>query len=813
MISTPYSVNIRKRPQRVAFTVDFENSLLEDIVSIIKYNQAKWGGRNNPIVHCDGKTLDKVWWDFLARYDADVLKAFVGLDEGLIDEMNMRLTPYLMEPNDINTGYDKHIKVTTQGYSILPNPENVARAYGGPHDRATLVLFDIEEAEDELVRNFINVNFGTYAPLEYIEKQLKLSKVQRLKVTNMASLIEAMQKIAIYGNFVFPIQICAISPESRYQSMYKDDMFTVVIGNSITDLIYAWNRGLIISSHNRTQINQVWIPQELLNNHDFSDVIKCWIKIMATSRNDERWHVHFISHSITLERLTLYAHALGETLAKHIDRIEEYKPPTNACLNPFQFSGKTDLYRANSSTEEIIIDEPDVHMGLFSNEYWMADVYIELTSDNFSHYIGSKFWWRVPRRNSLALRIFNAPSRVGAFGLPSIAFKRGENLLKIRLLEEREMFYQMIDRTNQYCFSSDLRSKVATTNTVGLDLSDKGKYLYGFLELFGGLKAASRVFESRYWRQMIQELSNHDPRSIENRVENVTRLIRKKMSQTSDGYLQSDEGIGWIAHEILTLSTQQAREGKEANYRYFLRKAKQEAEEYCNKHNQEQKEHHKKYNQEDFKGIEVDEKQLAEDTKEAMGDLIRKRVLLMGTRAKCPDCGRINWIEIDDLGSFNECKGCRNEYVITPETPWYYKLNSLVEAGCAEHGLIPVTLVLGQLLDSARTSFFFSPSLNLIVEDKIIGDLDIVCIKDDSFIIGEIKQSLRHLTPNEIDKMYDIALLVRPDVVIFSTLDGQKPASKTLEHMQGLREKLKPLGIKVEWYQLHESIFEPSMYV
>lgn len=794
------------------FTVDFQNSSLDDIVSIIKYNQTKWGGRNNPIVHCDGKTLDKVWWDFLARYDADVLKTFVGLDEDLIDEMNMRLTPYLMESNDINTGYNEHIKIATQGYSILPTPQNIARAYGGPHDRATLVLFDIEEAEDELVRKFITVNFGTYAPLEYIEKQLKLSKVQRLKVTDIASLIEAMQKIATYGSFVFPIQICAISPESRYQSLYRD-MFTVVIGNSITDVIHTWNRGIVIPSHNRTQINQVWIPQELLDNHSFNDVIKRWIKIMATSRNDEQWNVHFISHSITLEQLDQYAHTLGESLRKRIDRIEEYKPPTNACINPFQFSGKTDIYRANSLKEEILIDEPDIHVGLFSDEYWMADVYIELTSDNFSHHIGSKFWWRLPRRNSLALTMFNAPSRIGTFGLPSIAFKRGDNLLKLKLLEEIEMFYQMIARTNQYWFLSDLRSKETAASTVGIELSDKGKYLYGFLELFGGLKAANHVFESRYWRQMIQELSNHDPRSIENRVENVARLVRKKVSQTPDGYFQSDEGIEWIAHEILTLSTQQAREGKEVTYRYFLRKAKQEAGECCSKHNQEQEEYHKKYNQGDFKGIEVDIKQLEEDTKEAMGDLIRRRVLLMGTRAKCPDCGRINWIEIDDLSCFNECKGCRNEYAITPETPWYYKMNSLVEAGCAEHGLVPVTLVFGQLLDSARTSFFFSPSLNLIIEDKVIGDLDIVCIKDDQFIIGEIKQSLRHLTPTEIDKMYDLALLVRPDVVIFSTLDGQKPASKTLEHLQSLRAKLKSIGIKVEWYQLHESIFEPSMYV
>lgn len=237
-------MNIRKRPQRVAFTVDFRNSSLADIVSIIKYNQGKWGGRNNPIIHCDGKTLDKVWWDFLDRYDADALKTFIDLNEDLIDEMNMRLTPYLMEFNDINTGYNEHINITNRGYSILPTPENVARAYGGPRDRATLVLFDIEEAEDELVRNFITVNFGTYAPLEYIENQLKLSKVQRLKVTDIASLIEAMQKIATYGSFVFPIQICAISPESRYQSLYRDDMFTVVIGNSITDVIHTWNRGI-----------------------------------------------------------------------------------------------------------------------------------------------------------------------------------------------------------------------------------------------------------------------------------------------------------------------------------------------------------------------------------------------------------------------------------------------------------------------------------------------------------------------------------------------------------------------------------------
>jgi hypothetical protein len=81
---------------------------------------------------------------------------------------------------------------------------------------------------------------------------------------------------------------------------------------------------------------------------------------------------------------------------------------------------------------------------------------------------------------------------------------------------------------------------------------------------------------------------------------------------------------------------------------------------------------------------------------------------------------------------------------------WYYRLNSLVRVATSFHGTIPLLITLGQLMFDARSSFIFMPSLDLFDKAKDgdsrrynhWGEVDLVCIKDGKFILGEVKQSV-----------------------------------------------------------------------
>jgi hypothetical protein len=142
---------------------------------------------------------------------------------------------------------------------------------------------------------------------------------------------------------------------------------------------------------------------------------------------------------------------------------------------------------------------------------------------------------------------------------------------------------------------------------------------------------------------------------------------------------------------------------------------------------------------------------------------------------------------------------------------WYYKLNTLVQAGCFEHGLIPVIIVLGELLLYPSVSFFYAPCLELFEKcgADSYGDIDIVCIQDGKFIIGEIKQSIGLFKSNDFEKMGDIAERIHPNVLLFSSMDPN-PNKIVKEGIKQLKERLGKFEIDVRWHQLHSNNFESS---
>ena len=119
-------------------------------------------------------------------------------------------------------------------------------------------------------------------------------------------------------------------------------------------------------------------------------------------------------------------------------------------------------------------------------------------------------------------------------------------------------------------------------------------------------------------------------------------------------------------------------------------------------------------------------------------------------------------------------------------------------------------MVLAQLLEESRTSFLFSPNLNLLAEPRdessekldIIAEVDIACVQDGKFIIGEVKQSMSLFGKSDFDAITEIAERAKPDIVLFSCIDSQKPTRNIVDHIERIRATLSPLEIDVKWYEL-----------
>ena len=199
------------------------------------------------------------------------------------------------------------------------------------------------------------------------------------------------------------------------------------------------------------------------------------------------------------------------------------------------------------------------------------------------------------------------------------------------------------------------------------------------------------------------------------------------------------------------------------------------------------------------------------DLLDALTDLTERVVLLIGVQARCPSCGYRAWHHIDDARQTLRCGGCNAAFSMPPEQRWYYRLNSLARAAHAEHGLLPVVLVLGQLLMDARSAFLFAPYLDLFENDDkgTVGDLDIAVILDGHFVIGEVKQSRNLFDEATFAKMESIAQRLLPDILLFASMD-REPTMLITREIARLSDELRPLSIAVRWYPLHDYKFDAS---
>ena len=320
-------------------------------------------------------------------------------------------------------------------------------------------------------------------------------------------------------------------------------------------------------------------------------------------------------------------------------------------------------------------------------------------------------------------------------------------------------------------------------------------YLSGILSLLD-LSGAHHLLEQRYWRRMFEKMSNENLEQNDDHIIKVFNNLKKNIKGRNFS-AEDEAGLQWLSRKILHLAKPFVKQEIDLTYQDFLTEAKKEHEEFSKKNNN---------NKFEFRGGEL---------RGAISRFIRLNVLMLGIKPKCPNCGYRIWYHIDEVKQELTCKGCGYNFTIRSQEEWYYRLNSLVRSAFSLHGTVPVLLVLGQLMRDARSSFLFQPSVNLLgnkndnSSDDLTREIDIACIRDGKFIIGEIKQSIALFDTKEFDKISDIAKLLKPDLIIFSSLD-REPNQFVKDNIERIKKVLSYLEIDVIWYPINYWVFEPE---
>ncbi|MEN9582374.1 MAG: hypothetical protein RL641_328 [Candidatus Parcubacteria bacterium] len=803
-MESPYPIYFNKRQIRAVFIVNVKDFTQEVFKNIFDTCVGHYGGRFCPIVFSNGKDLSKEAWEFIKDFDPDVVNILFKPGKNLMQKIENRLSPYVVCAGDAK----QHIGFPDQLPMLSwPTPDLISKATAYyMHKEKPLVLFNTKDLATASLNQFIHFNFGTYEhyDLDHIGEKIEEKKLFVLDTAE--SVNDALIELGhINKRFVFPVQLSAISNEIRDVAYNPDNQnFTVIVGDSPYDLLHYWNKSIMIPQWLRPEICQMWLPTEVAEDERLKEGLQQFFQQRAarTGDNNGTKFLQFVSFSLKEERLKKIAEKLGEK-AWCGKKVSVFKPKElfpNYGENKDYFSLKQgmSLHQAYGNEETVIIEEPALPSGV-QGGHWMLDVYIQYRPEKYA-YTNLRHWWRLPNRNHLSRMFFqHTKARIQKNGIPSVvmeaksSFRPDESKLEIKIPEDKDILASLISGQNMPVYNSDPRSTVIDRKTYfHTQRSDKGRYLQGIIGLFGELGQAYYNFRDPFWKRMFENLSLSDPLSDDAKKGAIFNKLKKTLNVLPKGKEERESEIDWLAEFILRTSKEYGKAGKEANFDFFVKEKIKLVQEFLKAQGDSPvlgKKKELEYKDEVYREIK---------------DLVEGNVLLMGIKPHCPSCGYANWLHVDDIKQKTECTGCGNIFDLKPEIPWLYKLNSLIESGVRYHGLVPVLMTLGELQDEARSSFIYSPSLDLYKKFrkkyKQLGDLDILCIQDGQFIVGEIKQSSSLFKEIHFKDSLKIAQQIKPNILLFSSFDGKK--TKVIEEgIKFLKQELEPLEIDVIWYE------------
>ncbi len=802
-----YSIYADNRPMKVIYLIvgslRYRKNVEKAIDNIIDRSQSFWGGRFSPVLVLNSGTLDASQLSFLKTFDPDVIKFIGTLKPTTLRQINLVSHPYHIDQVAIDAEYIS-VEIDDTRVEYLPTPEWIAKINRTLPNESQIVLFDIKDLKDEDIWRFIVRNFGiideTYSSSRVLEHAFKL----RLKVKDLDSLLEAFDKISNARGIVFPIQLSA-SPCNLNEIERKnyEDTFHICVGDNVKDIVFSWNNPLTQPQWRRAYINSLWVPKSLARDKKFAKSLG--ILVRRFSKSFTSWGAEKViveSHSVkkgTLEKLVKGIDVQGFLRTEILELGNTQTFPEY--LNFFTFDIlKTGMqyFRLHSEKENIRLDCPLSKDSIKNGGHWMADFYVNKGNEGL-YYSNLESWLQLPSHNLLTRSIFpETPSRITNRGLPSCLVQmpfsepiaQDGNVIKFRMISEDSIFRGiMLSNSKAFqnftCYNADPRKKLLELEYIrDSEISSSGKYLMGFVGNFQGLSTAERFLSDDYWIEIMNYLSGKGAEKDKNLLEPLTNRIANDIKK---GRVSAQDAENLARYLLGLAKSYDLPSVTGASYDIFERSLGKKNAKY-----QDEKTSPKKRRE-----MKV---QAEEEVREEMDDLIELGILLMGFYLRCPSCGFAEWRAIDETSQNLNCRGCNNSYTLSAQHKWSYRINSLVQAGIAKHGLVPVVLALSNLSQRARHFFAFYPSLDVFSPGRqtAFTDIDLLCVVDGRLILGECKESSLGFKTKDFDNMLKVGKALRPAEIFFCAFSG-KQTQTIKDKMAEISVELEPLGVKVKW--------------
>ncbi|KZX16894.1 hypothetical protein MBCUT_04420 [Methanobrevibacter cuticularis] len=718
------------RAPKIAIFIFQNDDWEKNCFEIIESMSMVWGGAKNLLIPTDGKTIDKKFWILLEHFDPDYLYScdfrddYREISEELQKDILKRLNPFF-----------------NRDLSKNPVDPNFNPSY--PLTILTDIISNTKFEKNIIYSPKFDSKFSNCPDHVKLMIYSVLGKLSDNHGKKLKELGIDIVETGFYDNFhkvfnnaknfqnnldYYPFYYSMVNLDQYYDKSFRKKVRNsdpiVVMGNSLDDFCFYYNL--------KNLRNDVfWIPISILEN--------------SKSMNPVPMQDSFNTHLTSL-------------ILRFLSRL----------ANPLDFKHQniilTSISKRNNELEKIrdgLISQSSSFSDSFCISKNLNDLlpyffklYEHENTNNCSReqFIGFK---SINRINTPIPRNFNHRSFENHYWITEVNIERYKlpayyvlsDVLEAHLYKNREIrvsknglayfcpnIFYMGDSIDKYVIKPyinllkpfDIAEKIFEEYGFIILTSDKGNYERETIERFGSLDKTLKFFKNNKY----QNLFNHF-------------MLKKNPKTPEKGiFLNDDKRI------YLTLSV--------------------------------------------FKELLKDEMNII------VNDFIEKDILHRGFIFKCEKCKYTGWYDIEDVNTKFKCRRCgttqyyNSKHLVrqnSVEPEWFYKLDETIYQGYDNDMIVPI-LTLGRIKEESK-SFHYINEIE-IREKKFpkvqYMEIDICCISDGDFVIGECKKE-NSLSEADIKKYKYLYNKIGAHKLIFSTFHENGWSENTKKRLKELLDE------------------------
>ncbi|WP_296224650.1 hypothetical protein [Ralstonia sp. UBA689] len=586
------------------------------------------------------------------------------------------------------------------------------------------------------------------------------------------------------------------------------DAFCLVIGDSFEDRIACWNAGLLFDDATTQSIKTLRLPAAIATDEERTAKVAAFLRgANWLGGNAGPPKIVVRSHSLREAVLEDFLNWLrqgsrSQVAFEAIGSLDDCCPADATAMHAAyrMLRPAPAMNEAAAAEPSTFVSIPSPHQlkycagqhPIFSEGKWYVDLMIDKVNDH-GRFVNARQAWMLPQRRQLIKDFVRVDgTRILRRGNLSVPSHAEVSTLEVTQPDDSLLFRRLLTETETWAYG-DIRFKQDVPPAFRYsDTSDKGRYLAGLLGMFGSLSDVEHTMDMRFWRR--QFFSMAAPAN-DQRAEVITFLKRRLNAKS--GTLLIDDAEGWerLAQRVVQSAARMKIPQLRVRYDKLLERWRKELNE----------------------AMDLDEnlKQRADsilaeapgELKSSLSFLIERGVFYRGHEWVCRNCSHRNWVGLRMLTDELPCEVCASGHQLPVDMALDFRLNEFFATCLREHDTLTVACILSALREEARSFFTFQPQTAIYAKypEEQGGapnhELDILCVSDGKFIIGEAKARAELIATSDITDLAQIAKSLQVDVAVLGTLLDERGVMPTkLAQLQALLPNtIKATSIVAAW--------------